>query len=230
MASICTGAFVLAAAGLLDGMRATTHWLAAAELAARYPAVTVDAKVLFIDNGAILTSAGAAAGLDLCLHMVRCDYGAAMAARAARLAVTPLERDGGQAQYIVHEPPASDATLRPLLNWLEERLHHRLSLQQIANHGALSTRTLTRRFREQVGTSPMQWLLAARIRRARELLETTDLSTHRVASEVGFESVSAFRERFHQDVGTSPAEYRRTFGNTVVVEERPPAVLSQAAC
>jgi transcriptional regulator GlxA family with amidase domain len=213
IASICTGAFVLAAAGLLDGLRATTHWLAAAELACRYPAVRVDPNVLFVDNGQILTSAGAAAGLDLCLHLVRRDYGAAVAANAARLSVMPLEREGGQAQFIMHEPPASGATLEQLLRWLEQHLHCPLALEEIARQAAMSTRTLNRRFREQTGTTPLQWVLAARIRRAQQLLETTALSIEQVASAVGFESATTFRDRFRRLVGTNPQAYRRSFGH-----------------
>jgi transcriptional regulator GlxA family with amidase domain len=213
IASICTGAFVLAAAGLLDGLRATTHWLAAPELACRYPAVRVDPNVLFVDNGQILTSAGAAAGLDLCLHLVRRDYGAAVAANAARLSVMPLEREGGQAQFIMHEPPASGATLGPLLRWLEQHLHCPLALEEIARQAAMSTRTLNRRFREQTGTTPLQWVLAARIRRAQQLLETTALSIEQVASAVGFESAMTFRDRFRRLVGTNPQAYRRSFGH-----------------
>lgn len=212
IASICSGAFVLAAAGLLDGLRATTHWLAVRELAQRYPRVCVDPNVLFVDNGQILTSAGAAAGLDLCLHLVRRDYGAAVAADAARLSVMPLEREGGQAQFIVHEPPASTTTLEPLLRWLEQNLNRTLTLDDIAEHAALSTRTLNRRFRAQTGTTPLQWLLAARIRRAQRILETTQLPIEQVATTVGFESVTTFRARFRRVVGTHPQAYRRTFG------------------
>lgn len=213
IASICTGAFVLAAAGLLDGWRATTHWLAAAELASRYPAIKVDPNVLFVDNGQILTSAGAAAGLDLCLHLVRRDYGSAVAANAARVSVMPLEREGGQAQFIVHEPPVSGTTLEPLLRWLEHNLENTLGLEEIAHEAKLSTRTLNRRFREQIGTTPLQWLQTARIRRAQQLLETTTLCVEEVATAVGFASATTFRERFNRLVGTNPQAYRRTFGH-----------------
>ncbi len=213
IASICTGAFVLAAAGLLDGLRATTHWLAAPELASRYPSIDVDPDVLFVDNGKVLTSAGAAAGFDLCLHMIRRDYGAAAAADAARLAVMPLEREGGQAQFIVHEPPASTATLQPLLEWLQKHLQRALTLEEIAQRAAMSTRTLSRRFLEQTGTTPLQWILMARVRRARQLLETTGLSIEQVASRSGFGSATAFRSRFGSVLGTSPQAYRRAFGH-----------------
>jgi transcriptional regulator GlxA family with amidase domain len=212
VASICSGAFVLAAAGLLDGQRATTHWLAAAELARRFPAIAVDANVLYVDNGNILTSAGAAAGLDLCLHMVRNDHGAAVAADGARLAVMPLERAGGQAQFIVHKTPSTDgASLEPLLHWLDEHQHEALSLDRIARQAAMSLRTLSRRFREQTGTTPAQWIVRRRIRRAQHLLETSALAIERVAAEVGFGSTATFRDRFHRLVGTSPQAYRRSF-------------------
>ena len=211
IASICTGTFVLAATGLLDGLSATTHWAAAAELARRYPGIQVDPNVLYVDNGQFLTSAGAAAGIDLCLHLVRQDYGAAVAAQTARLSVMPLERAGGQAQFIKHEPPTSGEALSLLLEWLNAHLAERLTQSDIARQAGISTRTLSRRFRAQVGTTPLQWLLDARIRRAQELLETTPLTAERVAHSVGFESVSAFRECFYRRVGVTPQGYRRSF-------------------
>jgi transcriptional regulator GlxA family with amidase domain len=212
IASICSGAFVLAAAGLLDGLRATTHWLATTELARAYPSIDVDPDVLFVDNGRILTSAGAAAGLDLCVHMVRRDHGAAVAAEAARLAVMPLERDGRQAQRIVHAAPAPDGpSLAPLLHWLDAHPHEQLSLARMARWAAMSPRTLSRRFREQVGTTPAQWILQLRVRRAQQLLETSALSMERVAASVGFGSSATFRDRFRRVVGTSPQAYRRGF-------------------
>jgi transcriptional regulator GlxA family with amidase domain len=212
IASICSGAFVLAAAGLLDGRRATTHWLAAPILAARYPQVSVDANVLFIDEGQVLTSAGAAAGLDLCLHMLRNDQGAAAAADAARLAVMPLERQGGQAQFITHPPPAASASLAPLLRWLDENLHRPVTLDEMAQRAATSSRTFSRRFRQQTGTTALQWLLTARVRRAQSLLETTSLSVERVATLAGFESAPTFRDRFRRAVGLNPSAYRKAFG------------------
>jgi transcriptional regulator GlxA family with amidase domain len=206
------GAFTLAATGLLDGLRATTHWRAAAALARRYPRVAVDPDVLFVDNGQFLTSAGAAAGLDLCLHLIRRDYGAAVAADAARTAVMPLERAGGQAQFIAHPPPIPDgATLEPLLRWLDQNAHRELTLGQIAAQARLSVRTLNRRFREQTGTTPLQWLHRARLRRAQCLLETTSLPVERIAGQVGFGSPTAFRDHFRRLVGTSPHAYRRAF-------------------
>ena len=211
LASICSGAFVLAAAGLLDGRRATTHWLAAARLAERHPAIAVDADVLFVDEGHILTSAGAAAGLDLCLHILRRDRGAAVAAEAARLAVMPPQREGGQAQFIRHDPPAEDAALAPLLDWLRRNLQRPLTLQAIADRAGMSVRTLSRRFRAQTGTTPLQWILAARVRRAQHLLETTTLSIEQVATRCGFESGPSFRDRFGRVAGTSPSAWRRSF-------------------
>ncbi|MGW0890857.1 GlxA family transcriptional regulator [Saccharopolyspora sp. NPDC002578] len=212
IASICVGAFALAEAGLLDGRRATTHWIGAGELARRHPLIEVDPDVLYVDEGPILTSAGAAAGLDLCLHMIRLDHGSAVAADSARLAVMPLERDGGQAQFIVHEPPAPDgASVQPLLCWLEDHLHLPLTLADIAERAALSSRTLNRRFREQTGTTPLQWLHRARLRRAQHLLETTAHPVERIAEQVGFTSPTTFRDRFKRVVGTSPARYRQAF-------------------
>jgi transcriptional regulator GlxA family with amidase domain len=212
IASICSGAFVLAAAGLLDHRRATTHWLAAAELARRHPLITVDPNVLYVDEGAILTSAGAAAGLDLCLHIVRRDLGAAAAAEAARMAVMPLERAGGQAQFIVHAPPTPEgSSLAELLHWLEHNLHRPLTLRDMARKAAWSVRTLNRRFHEQAGTTPLRWLLRARVCRAQALLETTEHSVEGIAARVGFRSATAFRAHFSRVAGTSPQAYRRTF-------------------
>ncbi|MBB5122504.1 AraC family transcriptional regulator [Streptomyces eurocidicus] len=214
IASICVGTFPLAATGLLDGLRATTHWMAAAELAAAYPAVDVDPDVLYVDNGRILTSAGAAAGLDLCLHMIRRDYGSAVAADAARLSVMPLEREGGQAQFIVHDhaPVPQGRALEPLLTWLRDNLARDLTLADIAARAGTSTRTLLRHFREQTGTTPLQWLHRARIRQAQHLLETTGHSVERIGSQVGFGSPTAFRDRFKRTTGVSPHAYRRAFG------------------
>ncbi|MBZ6136080.1 MULTISPECIES: GlxA family transcriptional regulator [Streptomyces] len=213
IASICAGTFPLAATGLLDGLRATTHWLAAEALAGAHPDVEVDPDVLYVDNGQLLTSAGAAAGLDLCLHMVRRDYGSAVAAHAARLSVMPLEREGGQAQFIVHDyPPAPQGSaLEPLLTWLRDNLARDLALADIAAHAGMSTRTLIRRFREQTGSTPLQWLHRARVRQAQHLLETTQHSVERIAGQVGFGSPTAFRERFKRTTGVSPQTYRRTF-------------------
>jgi transcriptional regulator GlxA family with amidase domain len=218
VASICSGAFVLAATGALDGLRATTHWRSAAELARRYPRVEVDADVLYVDNGKVLTSAGAAAGLDLCLHLVRRDFGAEVAADVARAAVMPLERAGGQAQFIVHEPPESEGggegegrRIGQLLEWLEGNLGKELRLPMIARQAGMSTRTLSRKFREQAGTTPALWVAGARVRRAQRLLETTELAVERVAAEVGFGSATVLRGWFGKMLGMSPQAYRGTW-------------------
>jgi len=220
VASICTGAFVLAATGLLDGLRATTHWLAAADLARRHPSIDLDANVLYVDNGRVLTSAGAAAGFDLCIHIVRRDCGADVAASVARHAVMPLERAGGQAQFIEHAPPSdASGSMTALMAWMEQNLPRRLPLPVIARRAAMSTRTLSRRFREQVGTTPAAWIAHARVRRAQRLLETTNLAIERVAGEVGFGSATVMREHFGTVVGTSPLSYRRAFSRV----GRPPS-------
>jgi transcriptional regulator GlxA family with amidase domain len=213
VASVCTGAFVLAAAGLLDGRRATTHWDDAAHLARCYPDVDVDPDVLYVDNdGRVLTSAGVAAGLDMCLHMVAADFGASVAASTARRIIVPVVRDGGQAQFIVHELPDDAApVLQPTLAWMSEHLGEDLTLEDIARHAAMSIRTLNRRFREHVGTTPLQWLLTMRIERAKELLETTDLSVERIADEVGFGSSVTFRHHFTRRVRVPPQRYRAAF-------------------
>ncbi|WP_436533513.1 GlxA family transcriptional regulator [Actinoplanes sp. HUAS TT8] len=213
IASICAGTFIFAATGLLDGLRATTHWIAAPVLAARYPEITVDADVLYVDNGQFLTSAGAAAGLDLCLHLIRRDHGSAVAADAARLSVMPLEREGGQAQFIVPDAPPTPrgSELEPLLRWMQENTDVDVTLGDLAARGGMSVRTLNRRFREQTGTTPLQWLLRARIRRAQHLLEAGDQPVEVIAGRVGFGSPTAFRDRFKRIVGTSPQSYRATF-------------------
>ncbi|MET8810958.1 helix-turn-helix domain-containing protein [Streptomyces sp. NPDC004549] len=213
IASICVGTFPLAATGLLDGLRVTTHWRAAGLLAATFPTLDVDPDVLYVDNGQFLTSAGAAAGLDLCLHMIRRDYGSAVAADSARLSVMPLEREGGQAQFIVHDhtPTPQGSELEALLSWLRENLARDLTLADIAGRAGTSTRTLIRRFRDQTGTTPLQWLHRARIRQAQHLLETTEHSVERIGHQVGFASPTSFRDRFKRTTGVSPQTYRRTF-------------------
>jgi transcriptional regulator GlxA family with amidase domain len=190
----------------------------AQELARRHPAIDVDPDVLYVDNGSLLTSAGAAAAFDLCFHLVRRDLGAEIAARAARTAVMPLERSGGQAQFIVHEQPAVVESMGPLLRWIGQNAGKQLSLSAVARHAAMSTRTLSRRFREQVGTTPVRWIAGARVRRAQQLLETTSLSVEQVATDVGFRSASVLREHFGGIVGTTPLAYRRAFGNAESAE------------
>jgi len=214
IASICTGAFILARTGALDGRVATTHWRAASELARRCPRVTVNPDVLYVDHGSVLTSAGAAAGLDLCLHLVRRDFGAEIAAQTARAAVMPLERAGGQAQFIVHEQPeVPHSTFGPLLVWIEQHLRNDLSLPVIARHATMSCRTLSRRFREHVGMTPAAWIARARVREAQRLLETTTLSVEAVAELAGYGSATVLRDRFAAIVGVSPRAYRRSFSS-----------------
>lgn len=211
IASICTGAFVLARTGALDGRAVTTHWLVAPELARRFPTLRVNPDVLYVDNGSILTSAGAAAGLDLCLHIVRRDFGAEIAARTARAAVMPLERAGGQAQFIAVEAPDESAAFGPLLVWMQRNLRSDLTLERVARQAAMSCRTLSRRFRVHVGTTPAQWIARARVREAQRLLETTSLSVEAIAEAVGFGSASVLRERFRAALSTSPLAYRGAF-------------------
>jgi transcriptional regulator GlxA family with amidase domain len=216
VASICSGAFTLAEAGLLDGLRATTHWIAADAFRARFPAVHLDADVLYVDEGQMLTSAGASAGLDLCLHMVARDFGTAVAADAARLAVAPLHRSGGQAQFIVRNRPAAKAIaerteLDDVLGWLEQEAHRDLVLADIAARAAVSVRTLNRRFAAETGQTPMQWLTGVRVRHAQQMLETTTTPVERIGRDVGFASPANFREQFRRLTGVSPQSYRNTF-------------------
>jgi AraC family transcriptional activator FtrA len=212
--SICTGAFALAYAGLLDGRRATTHWDAAALLADRFPAVTVDPGVLYVDEGDVLTSAGVAAGLDLCLHVVRCDHGAAVAAQVARQTVVAPHRDGGQAQFI-EQPLASrdrDGTsLAATRDWALQHLHERLDLARLARHAGVSPRTFARRFRAETGTTPLRWVLSQRVLLARQLLEQTDQPVERVAHACGFRTAPNLRRHFTRATGTTPTVYRRAF-------------------
>ncbi len=209
---LCSGAFVLAAAGLLDGRRAATHWARAAELAARFPQVRVDPAVLYVDHGDVATSAGSAAGVDLCLHLVRTDHGAAYAMRIARQMVMPPHREGCQLQYaeLPTNGPVADS-LAPLLEWLAGRLDQPVSVADMAAHSQVSARTLTRRFAEQLGISPGRWLLDRRIAATRALLEETDLPVEAIARRVGLSSAVNLRRRFHEALRTTPAAYRRAF-------------------
>ncbi|MEO3799929.1 helix-turn-helix domain-containing protein [Nonomuraea sp. B1E8] len=212
IASLCTGAFVLAQAGLLDGRRATTHWNLAGDLAARFPSVEVQPDMLFVEDGGIYTSAGAAAAIDLCLHLVRVDYGAAVANTAARLAVVPPVRPGGQSQYIETPLPAERGTsLAATRAWALERLDRPLSLADLAGHARMSVRTLTRRFHAETGMSPLQWLLHRRVDRARELLETTRLPMDQVAARSGLGSADSLRKHMVGRVGLTPTAYRASF-------------------
>ncbi|WP_260478052.1 GlxA family transcriptional regulator [Nonomuraea sp. WAC 01424] len=210
--SICTGAFVLAAAGLLDGRPATTHWREAARFAALFPRVELDPDVLFVDDGDVLTSAGVAAGLDLCLHVIKRDHGAEVANRAARRCVMPPWRDGGQAQYIERPLPDDVAGgTAATRDWMLAHLEAPLDLAVLAAHARMSVRTFTRRFREETGMSPAKWLSGHRVRHARRLLETTDLGVEEVARRSGFGTAVSLRQHLHAAVGVAPLAYRHTF-------------------
>jgi AraC family transcriptional activator FtrA len=212
IASICTGAFALAAAGLLDGRPATTHWMHAAELAYRWPAVQVEPNVLYTDGGQILTSAGASAGLDLCLHIVRQDHGSRIANALARRLVIPPHREGGQAQYIEQPLPIDGSpSLGPCLDWAREHLELPLTVEDLAHQALMSPRTFARRFREVTGTTPLQWLCAERVRRAQDLLENTEDTIDRVAVMCGFASAQRLRTHFTRINHVTPHEFRRTF-------------------
>jgi len=211
--SFCTGAFVLAEAGLLDGKRATTHWAHVDEFAQRFPAVKLDPGVLYVDEGNVLTSAGTAAGIDLCLHVVRKDHGADIANGVARRMVVPPHRDGGQAQYVddpVPDGPGADL-FGETMAWLQEHLPEPITVEDLARRSAMSPRTFARRFRASAGTTPMQWVLRQRVLLAQRLLETTDEPVDRVAELAGFGSPAALRQHFGRVVRTSPTAYRRTF-------------------
>src|SRR5690349_274901 len=212
IASLCTGAFVLAQAGLLDGLRATTHWGLAGDLATRFPSIDVQPDLLFVEDGGIFTSAGAAAAIDLCLHLVRIDYGAAVANTAARLAVVPPVRPGGQSQFIETPLPLERGTSLALTRvWALEHLDRPLTLADLAGHAKMSVRTLSRRFHAETGLSPLQWLLHRRIDRARELLETTELPMDQVAQKSGLGSADSLRKHMVGRVGLTPTAYRASF-------------------
>jgi transcriptional regulator GlxA family with amidase domain len=208
--SLCTSAFLLAEAGLLDGLRATTHWSLCDVLAERYPSVAVDPDVLFVDNGRVLTGAGAAAGIDLFLHLIRRDFGASVANGASRRCVVAPWREGGQAQFIERPVPTdSDRSTSPTRQWALHRLAEPLTLQSLARHAHMSERTFTRRFRAEVGMSPLQWLARSRLDEARRLLESTDLTIDRIATTCGFGDPAVLRKHFHARLGLSPLAYRR---------------------
>jgi AraC family transcriptional activator FtrA len=210
--SICSGAFVLAATGLLDGRRAATHWQYAGRLAERYPAVDVDPAVLFIDHGDVLTSAGSAAGIDLCLHLIRRDHGAAVANHVARRLVVPPVRDGGQAQY-VENPVAheDDDRIHDVIGWLTADLRRPVTLSVLAARANLSERQFARRFRGVTGTSPIDWIINRRVHASLPLLETGDDSVEQVGTAVGFPSAVIFRKHFRAKMRTTPTAYRRAF-------------------
>lgn len=216
--SVCTGAFALAAAGVLDGRRATTHWAWAGDLAVGFPAVEVDPEVLFVDEGDVLTSAGLSAGIDLALHVIRRDHGAACADRVARHLVAAPHRDGGQAQFFrapeADPPTSADGSLEPTRAWARERLAAPLTVEAMARHANVSSRTFARRFREETGTTPLQWLLARRVLEARRLLEESDLPVETVAEAAGFGNAASLRDHFRRSTATTPTAYRRTFRAT----------------
>lgn len=211
LVSICTGAFVLAAAGVLDGRPATTHWRFADELRARYPEVLVDENVLFVDDGDVLTSAGLAAGIDLCLHIIRTDHGASVANDVARYCVVPPWREGGQAQFIERPSPTDQASTAATRQWALDHLDEPLSIGQLARHARMSERTFCRRFREETGQSPGMWVRARRVELARELLETRDLSVDEVARRAGLGSGGNLRHHLRRGLGMSPSSYRKVF-------------------
>ncbi|MGC5036588.1 MULTISPECIES: GlxA family transcriptional regulator [unclassified Streptomyces] len=212
MVSLCTGAFALAEAGLLDGRRATAHWMHTAQLAERYPKVEVDASVLYVDEGDVLTSAGLTAGLDLCLHLVRRDLGAHVANQLARRMVVPAHRPGGQAQFIELSVPArDDEGLAPVLAWARAHLDRPLTVADLARRAAMSPRTFYRRLQAATGTTPLQWLLDQRLGRARSLLESTDLPIEKVGELSGLGTANNLRHHFLRHLGVSPGDYRRAF-------------------
>jgi transcriptional regulator GlxA family with amidase domain len=210
--SQCTGAFVLAAAGLLDGRRATTHWQWAAELASRYPSIDVDPSVLYVDDGQVITSAGTAAGIDACLHLLRLEHGAAVANAVARRMVVPPHRDGGQAQYVpvLIDDAGDPATLAALHEWTLQHLHEPVTVADLAARALMSPRTFARQFAARTGTTPHQWLTSQRLMRAQELLEHADSSIQQIAAQCGLTPLM-LRRHFTRRCGTTPQAYRRTF-------------------
>jgi transcriptional regulator GlxA family with amidase domain len=215
--SICSGAFALAKAGLLDGRRCTTHWHYSQELAARYPAVLVDENVLYVEDHRIITSAGTAAGIDACLHLVRVEFGANVAAAIARDMVVPPHRDGGQAQFIDRPIPACGSEpMEELLQWMVRHLDEEYSVNELAARVHMSPRTFARRFRSETGATPAAWLNSQRVLRAQELLESTDLNIDEIARESGFGHSVLLRHHFAKVLDTSPQSYRRTFRGHLV--------------
>jgi transcriptional regulator GlxA family with amidase domain len=214
--SVCSGAFVLAEAGVLDGHRATTHWMHADRLAREYPAITVDPDVLFVEDRRVITSAGTAAGIDASLHLVRLEHGAAATNVIARRMVIPPQRDGGQAQYIPSpvQERCSDS-LAGVTEWMLDNLAEDLSIQQMARRALMSSRTFARRFRDDVGATPAAWLNRQRILRAQQLLETSDLGFETIAQQTGFGTAAVLRHHFLKVLQTTPTSYRRTFGDRV---------------
>lgn len=209
--SVCTGAFALAYAGLLDGRRATTHWRWAGDLATRFPAVEVDPAALYVDEGEVMTSAGLSAGIDLSLHVIRRDFGAATGERVARQMVAAPHREGGQAQFIEPADAGSAGSLEATRRWAAERLAEPLDVAAMSRHAGVSPRTFARRFREETGTTPLQWLLGRRVLEAQRLLEESDLPIEAVAWRAGFGTAASLREHFRRATATTPTAYRRSF-------------------
>ncbi|MCU1432142.1 MAG: AraC family transcriptional regulator [Actinotalea sp.] len=209
--SVCSGAFALGRAGLLDGRRCTTHWMYTDKLAADFPAAQVDPAVLYVEDDGVVTSAGTAAGIDAGLHIVRSELGATAAAAIARRMVVPPHRDGGQAQYIDRPIPCGDGELAPVLNWIMEHLDEVITVPALARRARMSERTFARRFRAETGTTPAGWTSRQRLLRAQELLQGSDLSVEEVARRSGFGASAALRHHFARSIGTSPQAYRRTF-------------------
>lgn len=219
MVSFCSGAFALAAAGILDGRDATTHWMYADELTRRFPRVRFDPDVLYVDDGQVLTSAGTGAGIDLALHIVRIDHGPDVANYVARRMVVPPHREGGQAQFVytpIPDTPHRDS-IGPLLEWLQEHLHEPVSVSDLARMAAMSPRTLARRFRDITGTTPLRWLVHQRVTRAQQLLATTDLPVETIAHRVGMGTATNLRQHFRAATGMSPVDYRHRYRTSVPV-------------
>ncbi len=209
--SVCSGAFALAHAGLLDGRRAATHWAWAGELARRFPAVSVDPDALYVDEGEVMTSAGLSAGIDLSLHVIRKDFGAAASERVARHMVAAPHREGGQAQFAKPAPAGGGGSLESTRRWAAERLERPLDVAAMSGHAGVSARTFARRFREETGTTPLQWVLSQRVLKARRLLEESDLPVEAVAWRCGFGTAASLRDHFRRATATTPTAYRRTF-------------------
>ncbi|MFI1014067.1 GlxA family transcriptional regulator [Streptomyces sp. NPDC020965] len=220
--SVCTGAFLLGAAGLLDGRRCTTHWRHTQELAQRHPRAIVDPDVLYVDEGSVITSAGTAAAIDACIHVLRQEHGPEVANHIARRMVVPPHRDGGQAQYIERPLPRTRCdTVGEVLGWMERHLDREMTVDQLAAKAHMSPRTFARRFQQETGTTPYRWLLRQRVLLAQELLESTDETVDAIASRSGFGTAAALRHHFIRTLGTTPNTYRRTFRGPVQTAPRP---------